>query len=95
MKAGFLKSKEKSGRGLQHLRSAQKTNDKFMNKKLYCVIMAGGAGTRFWPLSRTARPKQFLDILGTGKTFLRSTFDRFAPYIPASNFLIVTNSIYK
>ena len=57
--------------------------------------MAGGAGTRFWPLSRTARPKQFLDILGTGKTFIRSTFERFAPQIPASNFLVVTNSAYK
>ena len=66
-----------------------------MNENLYCVIMAGGAGTRFWPLSRTARPKQFLDILGTGKTFIRSTFERFAPYIPAANFLVVTNSAYK
>ena len=66
-----------------------------MNKRLYCVIMAGGAGTRFWPLSRTARPKQFLDILGTGKTFIRHTFERFAPLIPSSNFLVVTNSAYK
>ena len=41
------------------------------NTNYYCVIMAGGAGTRFWPISRTARPKQFLDIAGTGKTFLR------------------------
>ena len=46
-----------------------------MKNQTYCVIMAGGGGTRFWPVSRTSRPKQFLDMLGTGKTFLRSTFD--------------------
>ena len=37
----------------------------------YCIIMAGGVGTRFWPLSRQNKPKQFLDIMGTGKSFLR------------------------
>lgn len=57
--------------------------------------MAGGAGTRFWPISRAARPKQFLDILGTGRTFIRSTFERFAPMVPAENFLVVTNSAYR
>ena len=46
-----------------------------MDKKNYCVIMAGGIGSRFWPLSRTRKPKQFLDILGTGKTLLQQTFD--------------------
>ena len=66
-----------------------------MESHIYCVIMAGGAGTRFWPISRTARPKQFLDILDTGKTFIRSTFERFATFLPPENFLIVTNSIYK
>ena len=39
----------------------------------YCIIMAGGVGTRFWPLSRQNKPKQFLDIMGTGKSFLRHT----------------------
>lgn len=57
--------------------------------------MAGGIGSRFWPISRTATPKQFLDILGTGKTFIRSTFERFRPLVPDANFLVVTNSIYK
>lgn len=57
--------------------------------------MAGGAGTRFWPISRASRPKQFMDILGTGKTFIRSTYERFAPIIPRENFLVVTNSAYK
>lgn len=66
-----------------------------MNKNTYCVIMAGGAGTRFWPISREKRPKQFLDILGTGKTFIRSTFERFASFVPAENFLVVSNSGYK
>lgn len=57
--------------------------------------MAGGIGSRFWPLSRTSRPKQFLDILGTGKTFLRATFERFLPAIQSENFLVVTNAGYK
>lgn len=61
----------------------------------YCIIMAGGIGSRFWPLSRTAKPKQFLDILGTGKTFLQQTFDRFLKVVPKENFLVVTNNRYK
>lgn len=61
----------------------------------YCIIMAGGVGSRFWPLSRHAHPKQFLDILGTGRTFLQQTYDRFSGFIPVENFLIVTNVIYK
>lgn len=61
----------------------------------YCIIMAGGTGSRFWPLSRLAKPKQFLDILGTGRTFLQQTFDRFSKIIPVENFLIVTNTKYK
>lgn len=61
----------------------------------YCVIMAGGIGSRFWPKSRQTMPKQFLDILGTGKSFIRHTFERFAPMIPAERFLVVTNRRYK
>ena len=61
----------------------------------YCIIMAGGVGSRFWPLSRTARPKQFLDILGTGRTLIQQTFDRFLPLIPKENFLVVTSVTYK
>lgn len=57
--------------------------------------MAGGIGSRFWPLSKNNYPKQFLDILGTGKSFIRSTYERFAPVVPAKNFLVVTNSAYK
>ena len=61
----------------------------------YCIIMAGGIGSRFWPLSKNNYPKQFLDILGTGKSFIRSTFERFLPVVPAENFLVVTNAAYK
>jgi mannose-1-phosphate guanylyltransferase len=61
----------------------------------YAVIMAGGAGTRFWPLSTEDKPKQFLDILGTGKTFLQMTADRFLPILPAENIYIVTNEKYR
>ena len=66
-----------------------------MVKNTYCVIMAGGVGARFWPRSRKTMPKQFLDILGTGKSFIRSTFERFAPLVPAENFMVVTNRDYK
>ena len=64
-------------------------------REIFCVIMAGGVGTRFWPKSRKSMPKQFLDILGTGKSFIRMTFERFAGRIPAENFLVVTNQSYK
>ena len=66
-----------------------------MNKNNYCVIMAGGVGSRFWPLSRTSRPKQFLDILGTGKSLLQQTFERFSKVIPEENILIVSHEDYK
>lgn len=65
-----------------------------MNTNFYCVIMAGGIGSRFWPISRNLRPKQFLDILGTGQTFLQETFNRFAKILPKENILIVTGSNY-
>jgi len=63
--------------------------------KTYCVIMAGGIGRRFWPLSKSNRPKQFLDILGTGRTFLQQTFDRLRKICPDENFYVVTSVDYK
>lgn len=57
--------------------------------------MAGGVGTRFWPMSKTSRPKQFIDVLGTGKTLIQMTFDRFLKVCPPENILVVTNEIYK
>ncbi len=65
-----------------------------MNPNFYVAIMAGGVGSRFWPASREARPKQFLDILGTGKTLLQMTYDRFLPLIPKENIFVVTNAAY-
>ncbi|MBK8922249.1 MAG: mannose-1-phosphate guanylyltransferase [Saprospirales bacterium] len=65
-----------------------------MQQKTYVAIMAGGVGSRFWPGSREARPKQFLDMLGVGKSLLRLTFERFLSICPASNIFIVTNAAY-
>lgn len=65
------------------------------NSNNYCVIMAGGIGARFWPMSKTNKPKQFIDILGTGKTLIQMTFDRFLPVCPAENIYVVTNEIYR
>lgn len=65
-----------------------------MKTNNFCVIMAGGVGSRFWPLSRSAKPKQFLDILGTGKSLLRQTYDRFIRLLPPENILIVTSLDY-
>lgn len=66
-----------------------------MNKNHYCIIMAGGAGSRFWPLSRNEQPKQFLDILGVGKTFIQQTYERFAKIVPRENILVVTGELYE
>lgn len=66
-----------------------------MHTDNYCVIMGGGVGSRFWPFSREAKPKQFLDIFGTGRTLLQMTYDRFARVIPRENFVVVTNARYK
>lgn len=66
-----------------------------MNNKQYCIIMAGGIGSRFWPLSRNAMPKQFLDILGTGKSFLQMTCDRFLNIIPKEQIFVVTSEQYR
>lgn len=68
---------------------------KLMNiNNCYCVIMAGGSGTRFWPVSRASKPKQFIDIADTGKTFLRQTYERFLQVVPQENILVVTAQKY-
>ncbi len=61
----------------------------------YCIIMAGGVGSRFWPMSRTSQPKQFIDILGVGETLIQQTFKRFEKICPTENIFIVTNEIYR
>lgn len=60
----------------------------------YCVILAGGAGARLWPESRQLRPKQFIDFLGTGKSLLQTTYERYSHFIPQQNILVVTNHLY-
>lgn len=64
------------------------------NKNTYVAIMAGGIGSRFWPVSRVGHPKQFLDILGTGKTLIQQTFERFAALVPTENIYVVTANEY-
>ena len=64
------------------------------HKHHYVAIMAGGIGSRFWPMSRTSYPKQFLDVLNTGKTLIQWTFDRYAKFIPTENIFIVTSEEY-
>lgn len=66
-----------------------------MNPNNYSIIMAGGIGSRFWPWSTTEKPKQFLDIFGTGKTLIEQTFERINRICPAENILIVTNELYR
>lgn len=63
-------------------------------KNNYVVIMAGGIGSRFWPYSRNNQPKQFLDILGTGRSLLQMTYDRFLPVVDKENIYVVTNNDY-
>ncbi|MBD3749116.1 MAG: mannose-1-phosphate guanylyltransferase [Sphingobacteriales bacterium] len=65
-----------------------------MNKNNYALIMAGGVGSRFWPVSRTSYPKQFLDVLGTGKSLIQNTFERFKKILPVENIYILTNENY-
>ena len=66
-----------------------------MNKNYYAVLMAGGVGSRFWPVSTSSNPKQFHDMLGTGKTLIQKTFDRLNKFIPTENILILTNEQYN
>src|SRR5688500_730850 len=65
-----------------------------MNKHHYVAIMAGGIGSRFWPMSRTDLPKQFLDILGTGKTLIQHTFERYGKLVAKENIYVVTAHEY-
>lgn len=66
-----------------------------LNNNYYCVIMAGGVGARFWPMSNTATPKQFMDILGEGQTLIQKTFARFSKICPVENIYVVTNKTYQ
>ena len=65
------------------------------SKNTYGLIMAGGVGSRFWPLSTAAYPKQFIDVLGIGKSLLRLTFERLQKFIPTDQIYILTNTSYE
>ena len=65
-----------------------------MNDNNYCLILAGGNGSRLWPVSRTTYPKQFMDLLGTGRTLLQQAYDRVAQFIDPSHIYISTNVQY-
>jgi len=65
-----------------------------MNEHQYAIIMAGGIGSRFWPISRQNYPKQFLDLLNTGQTLVQTTFHRLAEFIPPDNIYVVTSTEY-
>ena len=80
-------------RKINHKRQISLRN--IMNKNLHVVIMAGGTGTRFWPYSRNTKPKQFIDALGTGRSLLQMTYDRFSSTVPNENIWIVSNEIYS
>ena len=60
----------------------------------HLVIMAGGVGSRFWPMSTADKPKQFIDVLGIGKSLLQLTVERFSGIVPAENVWVVTNQKY-
>ena len=66
-----------------------------MNKNYYAILMAGGVGSRFWPVSTSELPKQFHDMLGAGSTLIQKTFSRLSKIIPAENILILTNERYN
>jgi mannose-1-phosphate guanylyltransferase len=66
-----------------------------MNKNYYAILMAGGVGSRFWPVSTTEFPKQFHDMLGSGDTLIQKTFSRLSQLIPAENIYILTNELYN
>lgn len=61
----------------------------------YCVILAGGIGSRLWPSSRQTKPKQFLDVLGTGETLIQSTYNRFLRFLDKSHIFVMTNAAYE
>ena len=66
-----------------------------MNKNYYAILMAGGVGSRFWPVSTAEFPKQFHDMLGAGHTLIQKTFSRLSQLIPVENILILTNEKYN
>src|SRR5690606_35624296 len=69
-------------------------NERMNEKNNYVAIMAGGIGSRFWPESRTSYPKQFIDLLGTGRSLIQWTYHRFKTIVPEENIYFITNESY-
>ena len=65
-----------------------------MDNNRYCVIMCGGVGSRFWPFSKTSKPKQFIDFFGTGRSLLQMAYDRIKDIVPGENIILITNENY-
>ena len=84
-----------ASRGVSSRQTPPNPTAPWPNTTTYAVIMAGGVGSRFWPMSRSARPKQFLDILDRGRSLIQMTADRLSPRIPLDRTYIVTNARYK
>ena len=66
-----------------------------MNDNRYYVILCGGVGSRFWPFSKAAMPKQFIDFFGTGRSLLQTAFDRIQGIVPTDNIILLTNESYE
>ena len=66
-----------------------------MDNNRFCVIMCGGVGSRFWPFSKAAKPKQFIDFFGTGRSLLQMAFDRISGIVPVENIILISNEIYE
>lgn len=66
-----------------------------LSEHIWCVILAGGGGTRFWPISTLSTPKQFVEVGTTGKSFLQTTFERFANLVPPERTMVVTNHVHE
>ena len=78
-----------------NIEKANSEKPKANSKNNYILIMAGGVGSRFWPASRESLPKQFLDILGVGKSLIQLTYERSLNLVPKENILIATHEKYK
>jgi len=79
----------------KNIKDIREMNKNLNASNLYAVIMAGGIGSRFWPVSTPDYPKQFHDMLGTGESLMQKTFSRLQSLIPSDNILISTNGRYK
>ena len=77
------------------VKSQHNQQDNIMDNNRYCVIMCGGVGSRFWPFSKAAKPKQFIDFFGTGSSLLQMAFDRMQGIVPVDNIILLTNESYE